>query len=143
MARSRWTPAMLIGRCSSKFSSHKLQAESITSQAPIGAYPDFLPRSIGQGGVCVLPQRRAHEARQRHRVPHEIRRTEVEGPAVLCTAFTNFKANSCSPQPHAPAPAPAGRPPGIDGKPIAPTGKSAPNQENRARQLRPGDRSNH
>src|SRR5580704_19701059 len=34
MARSRRTPAMLVGRCSSELSSHKLQAKSKKSQAP-------------------------------------------------------------------------------------------------------------
>src|ERR1700723_3811136 len=37
MARSRRTPAMLVGRCSSKLSSHKTQAKFIKSQAPSAA----------------------------------------------------------------------------------------------------------
>ena len=37
MARSRRTPAMLVGRCSSKLSNHELQAKSKKSQAPSAA----------------------------------------------------------------------------------------------------------
>ena len=40
------TPAMLVGRCSSQLSSHKLQAKSKKSQAPTGAQ-----RS---GGTCCF-----------------------------------------------------------------------------------------
>jgi hypothetical protein len=43
---------MLVGRCSSQLSSHKLQAKLKKSQAPTGAYPDFLPRSAGHSRVC-------------------------------------------------------------------------------------------
>src|ERR1700733_14084861 len=35
--------------------------------------PDFLPRSTGLGRGCALPSRRAHEVRQRHQAPQEIR----------------------------------------------------------------------
>src|ERR1700728_2584966 len=65
---------------------------------------------------------KAHEMHQRHQLPQEIRGSAVEGPAIPPTVFTNLKANSCSPQPHAPAPAPVNKPPAIDGTPIAPTG---------------------
>src|SRR5580692_6429932 len=54
MARSRRTPAMLVGRCSSQLSSHRLQAKSKKSQAPTEAYPDFLPLSAGQSRVCAF-----------------------------------------------------------------------------------------
>jgi hypothetical protein len=36
---------------------------------PTEAYPDFLPRGIGQGSVCALPQRRAHQVYQRQQCP--------------------------------------------------------------------------
>jgi hypothetical protein len=48
MARSRRTPAMLVGRCSSELSGRKLQGKSKKSQAPTGAYPDFLLRGTNQ-----------------------------------------------------------------------------------------------
>jgi hypothetical protein len=46
------TPAMLVGRCSSELSAHRLQGKLKKSQPPTGAYPDFLPRCIGHDHVC-------------------------------------------------------------------------------------------
>src|SRR5580704_19362988 len=49
MARSRRTPAMLVGRCSSQLSSHKLQAKSKKSQAPSEA--DLSRRAVEGSAV--------------------------------------------------------------------------------------------
>jgi len=49
------TPAMPVGRCSSKLSGHELQAKSKKSQAPTGAYPDFLPRCAEENRECASP----------------------------------------------------------------------------------------
>jgi hypothetical protein len=35
--------------------------------------PDFLPRCIGPSRVCAFLHGKAHEVRQRHEVPQEIR----------------------------------------------------------------------
>ncbi len=61
---------------------------------PTEAYPDFLPRCTGQDRVCALPQRRAHELRQRHQIQQEIRGSEVEGPAVPCRYEPNFAGSA-------------------------------------------------
>jgi hypothetical protein len=48
MARSRRTPAVLDGRCSSELSGHRLQGKLKKSQPPTGAHPDFLLRGTHQ-----------------------------------------------------------------------------------------------
>jgi hypothetical protein len=46
--------------------------------------PDFLPRSTGYGRACAFLLK-AHQVRQRHQIPQEIRGSEAEGSAVSST----------------------------------------------------------
>jgi len=54
MARSRRTPAMLIGRCSSKFSGHKTtnQINKVTSSDR--SVPDFLHAALNKAAYAPL-----------------------------------------------------------------------------------------
>ncbi len=53
MARSRRTPAMLVGRCSSELSGHRLQGELKKSQPPTGAQRSG-PVPACRGGTCCF-----------------------------------------------------------------------------------------
>src|SRR5580704_804502 len=97
MARSRRTPAMLVGRCSSELSSHKLQAKSKKSTssersaARIYRITDGLWR-VAEGTPAMLVGRCSSQFSS-HRLQAKSKKSqapsEAEGSAVFLRAYSH------------------------------------------------------